>query len=216
MRVKYRGRTITATQVDRRTAERWAAEKGAEIRKELHFEGESNRNRLLAELIDRYMKHVLPRKRDPRNGNRQLLWWRERLGAMKVREVTRAVVSQCRDELGAVVGGKVARGRATVTRYQLKVVATGFSKVLGLAFDGRDRRYVLESSYSTSDPGPEPFTGRLIRILPNGKQEILIDAGGPLFLPTGMTFGPDGALYISNIGFGPPPVGLGQIIKVTN
>jgi hypothetical protein len=27
-------------------------------------------------------------------------------------------------------------------------------------------------------------------------------------LPTAMTFGPDGALYVSNYGFGPPPVGL--------
>jgi len=29
-----------------------------------------------------------------------------------------------------------------------------------------------------------------------------------------MTFGPDGNLYISNVGFGAPPVGLGQIVKV--
>jgi hypothetical protein len=29
-----------------------------------------------------------------------------------------------------------------------------------------------------------------------------------------MTFGPDGDLYISNVGFGPPPVGLGEILKV--
>src|SRR5579863_5338298 len=35
---------------------------------------------------------------------------------------------------------------------QLKVIATGFSKVLGLAFDGRARLYVLEASYSTSSP----------------------------------------------------------------
>jgi len=98
---------------------------------------------------------------------------------------------------------------------QLKVVATGLSKVLGLAFDGRARLYVLETSYSTSDPGPVPGTGRLIRILPNGKQEVLIDStSGVLVVPTGMTFGPDGALYISNIGYGAPPVGLGQIIKV--
>ena len=41
--------------------------------------------------------------------------------------------------------------------------------------------------------------------------EVLIDTGGPLFFPTGMTFGPDGALYISNVGFGPP---IGQILKV--
>jgi len=98
---------------------------------------------------------------------------------------------------------------------QVRVVATGLSKVLGLSFDGRDRMYVLETSYSTTDPGPEPGTGRLIRILPNGKQEVLIDStSGVLVVPTGMTFGPDGALYISNIGYGAPPVGAGQILKV--
>ncbi len=96
----------------------------------------------------------------------------------------------------------------------IKVVAAGLSKVLGLTFDGRGRMYVLESSYSTGDPGPVPGTGRLIRILPNGKQEILIDStSGLLVFPTGMTFGPDGALYIANFGFGAPP-GMGQILKV--
>ena len=98
---------------------------------------------------------------------------------------------------------------------RVKVVATGLSKVLGIAFDGRDRLYVLESSYSTSDPFPEPATARLIRILPNGKQQVLIDgSSGVLVVPTGMTFGPDGALYISNFGFGAPPIGLGQIVRV--
>ena len=98
---------------------------------------------------------------------------------------------------------------------QVKVVASGLSKVLGIAFDGRDRMYVLETSYSTSDPGPEPATGRLIRILPNGKQQVLIDgSSGILSVPTGMTYGPDGALYISNVGFGAPPIGLGQIVRV--
>jgi sugar lactone lactonase YvrE len=96
----------------------------------------------------------------------------------------------------------------------IKIVATGLSKVLGLTFDGRNRLYVLETSYSTSNPGPVPGTGRLLRILPNGKQEVLIDStSGLLVVPTGMTFGPDGALYISNIGYG-APLGLGQILKV--
>lgn len=98
---------------------------------------------------------------------------------------------------------------------QIKVVATGLSKVLGIAFDSRARMYILESSYSATDPAPEPATGRLIRIQPNGDQEILMDASsGILNVPSGMTFGPDGALYISNIGFGAPPIGLGQIIRV--
>ncbi|MEY2602881.1 MAG: hypothetical protein QOH31_646, partial [Verrucomicrobiota bacterium] len=96
---------------------------------------------------------------------------------------------------------------------QIKVVATGLSKVLGVAFDGRDRLYVLETSYSADSPGPVPATGRLIRILPNGQKQVLIDStpDDPLFFPTGLTFGPGGSLYISNFGFGPP---TGQILKV--
>jgi hypothetical protein len=33
------------------------------------------------------------------------------------------------------------------------------------------------------------------------------------FFLTGMTLGPDGALYVSNVGFAPPPNGLGQVLK---
>jgi hypothetical protein len=96
----------------------------------------------------------------------------------------------------------------------IKTVATGLSKVLGLAFDRRARLYVLETSFSTSDPGPVPGTGRLIRILPNGKQEVVIDStSGLLVFPTGLTVGPDGTLYISNFGYG-PGAGMGQILKV--
>ena len=96
----------------------------------------------------------------------------------------------------------------------LKVFATGLSKVLGVAFDDRDRLYVLETSYSTTNPGPIPGTGRLIRVLPDGKQEVLIDStSGDLVVPTAMTFGPHGALYISNVGYG-APTGAGQVLKV--
>ncbi len=97
----------------------------------------------------------------------------------------------------------------------LRVVATGLSKVLGLAFDEHGRLYVLETSYSATNPGPVPGTGRLIRIRHDGRQEVIIDStSGLLTFPTGMAFGPDDALYISNVGFGPPPVGLGQILRV--
>jgi hypothetical protein len=92
---------------------------------------------------------------------------------------------------------------------QIKVDSTGYNMVLGLAFDGRDRMYVLEASAA---PAPAPGTGRVLRISPDGKTRQVIADG--LFLPTGMTFGPDGALYVSNVGFGPPPVGLGQVLKI--
>lgn len=67
VRVKYRGRVLSATHSDLHSAERWAAEIGANIRDDAHFAGESNRRRTLADLIDRYVAHVLPEKGNARS-----------------------------------------------------------------------------------------------------------------------------------------------------
>jgi hypothetical protein len=92
----------------------------------------------------------------------------------------------------------------------VSVFAEGFTTILGVVFDGRARMYVLETSTAAGDP--TPFTGKVIRVDPSGRQTEI--ASG-LFFPTGMTLGPDGALYVSNVGFGPPLVGLGEILRIT-
>jgi hypothetical protein len=91
---------------------------------------------------------------------------------------------------------------------QLSPFATGFTTILGLAFDHHNRLYVLEMSAITG--GPAPMTGDIVRIEPNGSRTTI--AAG-LSFPTGMTFGPDGALYVSNLGFGAPP-GAGQVLRI--
>jgi hypothetical protein len=93
---------------------------------------------------------------------------------------------------------------------QISVFRVGLTTILGLAFDSADRLYVLENT--TGKQFPTPGTGKVIRIDPSGTRTLI--ASG-LFLPTAMTFGPDGALYVSNVGFGPPPNGLGQVLKIT-
>jgi hypothetical protein len=93
---------------------------------------------------------------------------------------------------------------------QISVFARNLTTVLGLAFDSADRLYVLENT--TGNQFPTPGTGKVVRIDPSGSRNLI--ASG-LFLPTAMTIGPDGALYVSNIGFGPPPNGLGQVLKIT-
>lgn len=92
---------------------------------------------------------------------------------------------------------------------QVQTVVTGLTTVLGVAFDHEGYMYILENT--TDNPFPTPFTGKVLRVTDSGLEEI---ATG-LFLPTAMTFGPDGALYVSNVGFGPPPMGLGQIVRIT-
>ena len=93
---------------------------------------------------------------------------------------------------------------------RLKVVAEGLTTVLGVAFDRRGRMYVLENTVGGHD-SPTPGAGRVVRVGHQGQLEVV--AAG-LALPTAMTYGPDGNLYVSNLGFGPPPVGLGQVLKI--
>ena len=95
---------------------------------------------------------------------------------------------------------------------QISVFRSGLTTVLGLAFDSADRLYVLENTTGAGNQFPTPGTGKVIRIDPSGNRSLI--ASG-LFLPTAMTFGPDGALYVSNVGFGPPPNGIGQVLRIT-
>src|SRR6516165_637837 len=69
---------------------------------------------------------------------------------------------------------------------QIKTWATGLTTVLG--------------------------TGQVVRIDPSGAQTVIATG---LSFPTAMTLVPDGALYVSNLGFGGPVPGLGQILRIT-
>jgi hypothetical protein len=88
-----------------------------------------------------------------------------------------------------------------------KVWKPGLTTVVGVAFDNRDRMYVLELSAAAGFP--TPGAGKLVRVSPSGKVEDILTG---LIVPTALTIGPDGALYISNFGAAPP--GLGQILRV--
>ena len=93
-------------------------------------------------------------------------------------------------------------------------MATGLTTVLGTAWDNRGRLYALESVTAAGFPipGVNPLgTGKVVRIEPDGSQTTVVDG---LTTPSAMTFGPDGAPYISNNGFG-APAGAGEIWRAT-
>jgi hypothetical protein len=93
----------------------------------------------------------------------------------------------------------------------VSTVKTGFTTVLGVAFDNLGRMYVLENTTVAGDP--TPGTGDIVRVA-GSKREVIVSG---LNLPGAMTFGPDGALYVSVWSFGPPPSlpnGPGQVLRI--
>jgi len=92
----------------------------------------------------------------------------------------------------------------------LKPWATGLTTILGLAFDNRDRMYVLETSNHAGPP--TPGNGDIVRIDPSGARTTIVSG---LTFPTGMTMGPDGNLWVSNQGFGPTIAGFGEILRIS-
>ena len=94
----------------------------------------------------------------------------------------------------------------------LKTVASGLTSAMAVAFDRKGTMYVLETDTVAGLPGPAAAgSGMVVRVNNDGSLTT-ITAG--LVFPTAMIFGPDGALYISNFGFGVPPKGMGQIVRV--
>ena len=83
----------------------------------------------------------------------------------------------------------------------------GFTTVVAVDFGPDGLLYALELSAGAGFPSPG--AGKVVRVNRSGNVEDVVTG---LSFPTGMTFGPDHRLYISNFGVGAP--GSGQIVRV--
>jgi hypothetical protein len=95
---------------------------------------------------------------------------------------------------------------------KVKSVVSGLTSVVGVAFDAQDRMYALETDTVPGFPGPAAAgSGTVVRVNDDGTLTTITSG---LVFPTAMTFGPDGALYVSNFGFGVPVPNIGQIVRI--
>jgi sugar lactone lactonase YvrE len=86
-----------------------------------------------------------------------------------------------------------------------EVYADGFSFITDFAWGADGTLYVLQFATAAGMGGP----GAVIRVLPdNGARSTIL---ATLATPTGITVGPDGALYISNNGRLP---GKGEVLRI--
>ena len=102
----------TATFNRKTDAKRWVTNTEAAIREGRHFKTTESKKHTLSDLIERYIKYVLPTKpKSQLKQAAQLRWWQSEIGYLTLSEVTPARLGEARD--------KLHRGRqpATVVRY---------------------------------------------------------------------------------------------------
>lgn len=100
-------------------AKLWAEETEVAIRDGRHFKTTEAKKHTLGELIDRYIRDVLPLKSKVEEHQKaQLLWWKEQIGICLLSDITPALIAEQRDKLAR---GNTKRGTqrapATVGRY---------------------------------------------------------------------------------------------------
>lgn len=144
VRIKgYPAQTATFDQVT--AAKRWAQSTESAIRENRHFKTSEAKKRTLAELIDRYVRDVLPAKpKSASDQQRQLEWWKAEIGSYALADVTPALIAEYRDKLarGITVLTKKPRNPATVNRYlaALSVALTTAVKEWGWLEDNPMRK----------------------------------------------------------------------------
>jgi len=119
VKVRLKGYPTQSATFDRLTdAKKWAASTESAIREGRHFKTAEAKKHTLAELVDRYIKDVLPSKKDRAKQEAQLIWWKDQLGVYMLADITPALLVEARDKLAATPNSKgVMRGNATVVRY---------------------------------------------------------------------------------------------------
>jgi integrase len=114
VRVRRKGQSALSATFERLTdARQWAARHEAAISEARAIPGSTARRYTVTDLIERYHTTILPQKRHSttRNQIKQLEWWKQHIGHLRLCDVTPAVLSSARDDL------LQTRSPATTTRY---------------------------------------------------------------------------------------------------
>jgi len=120
VKVRLKGFPVHSGTFERLTdAKRWMQQTESAIREGRYFKTTESKRHTLAELIDRYVKNVLPTK--PKAIIKQtalLQWWKDEIGFYALADITPALVAECRDKLTVGITGRgTQRNPATVVRY---------------------------------------------------------------------------------------------------
>lgn len=109
--VRREGQSCTATFRTKSEAKKWAGVTEAAITKGKHLPTPEAKRRTVRDLLERYKRSEIPKKRDQASPTRYAGFWINRIGDLKLARLNRAEIVEIRDELAEI------RSPATVNRH---------------------------------------------------------------------------------------------------
>ena len=120
VQVRIKGAPDQVATFDRKTdAKLWAQQTEAAIREGRHFKTTESKKHTLGDLVDRYIRDVIPHKKmsGPKQ-QAQLEWWKEQIGHTLLSNVTPPLIAEQRDKLlRGITQYGIKRSPSTVVRY---------------------------------------------------------------------------------------------------
>ena len=118
-KIRLKGYPIQSASFERLTdARKWVQQTESAIREGRHFKTTESKRHTLAELIDRYIREVLPTKKSAKDQAQQLGWWKAAIGSYVLADVSPSLLAECRDKLGhEITERSKPRSPASVVRY---------------------------------------------------------------------------------------------------
>ena len=129
VRIRMKGHPEAVASFERLTDARiWASTTETEIREGRYFNTNEAQKHTLSDLIERYIREVLPRKPKVSNDYAfQLGWWKTQIGNVLLSELTPFLISEKRDLLSKkITPRKIQISHASVNRY-LAALSTAIS-----------------------------------------------------------------------------------------
>jgi integrase len=163
VRVRLKGYPLQTATFKRQTdARKWVQDTESAIREGRHFKTAEAKKHTLAELVDRYIKDVLPKKpKQIKDQTYQLNWWKDKLGTYLLSDISISLIVECRDSLSET------RSAATVVRYM-----AALSHAFTIAVNEWEW---LEDSPMRRVKKPKEPRGR-VRFLSDNERDKLLDA----------------------------------------
>jgi integrase len=181
VKVRLKGHPAQSATFERLTdARKWAQATEAAIREGRHFKTTEAKRRTLGELVDRYVRDILPTKKaktqEPQIG--QLAWWKNRLGAYALADCTPALLAESRDALAReqIPSQAADPAKAGSPRYRSPATVNRYLAVLSHAFTVAVKEWGwIESNPLAKVTKPKESRGR-VRYLSDEERERLLQA----------------------------------------